>query len=75
VREAEIRLCPQTTTAPTPPTHLAIVTLHLTPSSHLPQPPVTIGVSSRFTRPPLPRVWVRGHVLVMDGAVVLVSSV
>ena len=70
-----MRLCPQTPAVPTPPTHLTIVTLHLTPSSHLPQPLVTIRVASCFTRPPLPRVWVRGHGLVMDGAVVLVSSV
>ena len=28
-----------------------------------------------FTRPPLPRVWLSGHVLVRGGVVVLVSSV
>jgi hypothetical protein len=36
---------------------------------------VTIRVAACSTHPPLPRVWLRGHVLVRDGVVVLVSSV
>ena len=48
-------------------THLTILTLHLTPLPHQPQPLITCTAASCFTHPPLPLVWLRGHVLALDG--------